>query len=423
MRELSKRDLQIEALGVPEGIVGEADRLFNIVVKAIYQTAPNNYRYSGKENEVVIHIGINQKFKISDLEIPSIQLIFIVDEMDKIDFIQLGNNERIRIIKKLGYRYEYTDKTFMLLLKLGCPIGTNLREIIEYFLSNDRQLKSILSHELMHKYDNYKKGSLDLLSGIRYRMISNQDLSNFMSVSMLFDYLYTVYMIESIVRPAEIASDMESGNISRSGFKKYVGIGSEEDDEENPFQKILNKIMGNFDSSKELNDSIKKIRDARNYTFDEFRNLLANDIFNTLPDNVQKMLQRGNVAKHEFFKGVIEPALENVMIDLHKGMFSDKVLNNILDELKRYNSTNPNPDTLQKIESDAKKLFNAYIKRYSYGLKHDKDDVNETMEYFKRLINNINIDADKSLKKIFRLYALAKDDTSSKLPNVIKKIK
>ena len=37
MKELSKRDLQIEALGVPKGIVGEADRLFNVVVKSIYQ--------------------------------------------------------------------------------------------------------------------------------------------------------------------------------------------------------------------------------------------------------------------------------------------------------------------------------------------------------------------------------------------------
>ena len=224
MRDLIKKILK-EEVGVPRGITDSAQKLYNDIITRLKRKI-----VTGNSNFSLAFKNTNKKYSFSDYQ--DFENIIVEFEFDGYDesethkgilVLGLGHNGKSQLDNGFKLNSVDTDE-IKLSINLAIPISISEIDnkiIIQTLQDNKSLIISSLAHELKHAYDSYKKPSETVKQRSLYGAYSGtrfgiEELDKFVY------YLYFITAIENLVRPSEIYSLMQQGEISQKDFLNFI---------------------------------------------------------------------------------------------------------------------------------------------------------------------------------------------------------
>lgn len=205
-----------EALGVPENIIESAINLYDYIFAYV-----SSLKNIASEDKYQIQIIGN--FRISDMNLRKINLTIELHTNNIDNFILIGMGQSSKNVINSLFQMEARikkDETD-LIIDLASPEKFEDEELIDFLSKNKKYLTSIIAHELKHAYDAFKKNTYNLLKKVEYNVYSD---SNFGGLKPLSEFLfnsYYIHHIENLVRPTELAAQIQLDKITPMEFKKF----------------------------------------------------------------------------------------------------------------------------------------------------------------------------------------------------------
>lgn len=360
-----------EKMGVPDNIVNSATGL--------YQSILQDFNTRGQSQDLIFKsmrgkdltdykIDLPLSIKIGNLEFNSVELNVRLlaatkSEKERVDIISWGvlNMPDRQDDYKLYYDKSAIDKIY---LNVIFVIASDVKfsDIYDYLNAKKSQMIGILSHELKHVYDKFMFGKSFLEDIIDYGTWS-QTRTGFGPIDDFIYYLYVISKTESLVRPSEIAGEILTLDLTKSDFRKFL----------------------------EENSTYKNLITIKNFSYDGLKKELHEDI-----ENIKKgFIDIEDESDEEIVDAVLEITFDKIIRGQSKSM-SDVL------RLSEPNSILIN--NLQiKIFGMCKDIefFKKYVDK---RLFKDKD------QFFIFWERKLKFEAEKTIKKITKLYDLCKDD-------------
>ena len=366
MRDLIKKILR-EEVGVPRGIVDSAQRLYNDIISRLKRKT-----ITGNSNFILTFKNVNGKYSFSDFQdFESIKVEFEFKEYSETDMhkgiliLGMGHNGQSRLDD--GFELINLD-TDNINLSIDLAIPETINEIdnkiiIKNLEDNKQMIVSSLSHELKHAYDGFKKPSEGLKQRSQYNVYSGTRFG-IEEIDEFVYFLYFITVIENLVRPSEIYSLMQQGEISQKDF--------------------LNFISSNrtYSTLKKINEfSVDKLIESLKQKPEEVDNLLSNVEDYEMPDSIdEKINDLLKVIYLELQKKTLQRAHSMLTNNFFEALFG------LSDEKMKF---------LNSFESEILKFKNNPLKYFEFQEKKFK------------------FVSEKMMKRLSKLYSLAK-------PNPIK---
>jgi len=366
MRDLIKKILR-EEVGVPRGIVDSAQRLYNDIISRLKRKT-----ITGNSNFILTFKNVNGKYSFSDFQdFESIKVEFEFKEYSETDMhkgiliLGMGHNGQSRLDD--GFELINLD-TDNINLSIDLAIPETINEIdnkiiIKTLEDNKQMIVSSLSHELKHAYDGFKKPSEGLKQRSQYNVYSGARFG-IEEIDEFVYFLYFITVIENLVRPSEIYSLMQQGEISQKDF--------------------LNFISSNrtYSTLKKINEfSVDKLIESLKQKPEEVDNLLSNVEDYEMPDSIdEKINDLLKVIYLELQKKTLQRAHSMLTNNFFEALFG------LSDEKMKF---------LNSFESEILKFKNNPLKYFEFQEKKFK------------------FVSEKMMKRLSKLYSLAK-------PNPIK---
>jgi hypothetical protein len=358
------KQLLREALGVPDNITNVGVEVYNKVLEYLNQQPadmlmvdmPNKIKITGeyKVGDTVfnkIKLKINSKvLKHHDNNLPKVYgMVF----RNKSDFdAQLFRNVSVN-----------KDGSVVLFIEIAINQTTTVEEVLEEFVKEKIKLTMALTHELKHAYDTYKNKVSNIYRNSEYRVFT--DLKT--QIPPLDQFLHDLYFtteVENLVRATEVASNIEQVGITKKQFLNFL----ESDDTYQNLKRINSfSLDGLINELRQYKPRIIKILDDAGYRIPSS----DDDLISLLLKLTYELIQG---RKFEFYQQAARLNDPFVSMLLQMSSIPRKEIKNYVDSLKR---------------------FDNYRQFFNYEQK------------------NFKIVTDKLLKKIHKLYAMAKDDNQS----------
>jgi hypothetical protein len=189
--------------------------------------------------------------------------------------------------------------------------------------------------------------------------------------------MYYIHGIENLVRPVEVASLMKSKNITKSQFREFI----------------------------ENSRVYRELVEIKNFTFEDFINQLKEN-----EDRLDALLNHiGENPSNMTIDQKIDRVLEVAYIDLVNNrmeMFVRMTEHHMDNMIKFGSQLGVLPRHLEKNAEKLQKTDEIRQKFLSYVMKYEKNPT----KFFEDEIENFQYIANKMIKKISKVYALAKDD-------------
>jgi hypothetical protein len=365
-----------EALGVPEKILDAAEVLFDIVannIKSINQKE-NEYGFRGKLD---FELGGKKKIVIDSYE-----LHVEVEEIENYDgevvIMSMGMAQSFNFDRKVMMKRIEPSSTAEVSITYGVSGEWEPHELYDTLMKERVLHLSSIAHELKHKYDKQAK-ELDLI-GRDAEYTATQRRSTFgipVIDHKFFRYMYYTSIAENLVRTTEIASKLKSKNITKSQFKEFL----------------------------EGNRVYKELLEIKNFTFDNLIEGMREQmnrvdaLLNHIGEDPEGMSENEKI---DMVLNLVYVNLVNMRMSTFMEMISDKG-DSLRDFLMQLAGRVP---SFLKDEDEEKKMDKLRDKFFNYVTKF-KDN---PTQFFKDECEKFNYVSTKMLKKISKLYALAKDD-------------
>jgi hypothetical protein len=356
MKEIIRQILR-EELGVPKGLLDVSKTVFDDFKNYFLSAIDEN------QNEYNFVIVPTQEAKIGDMVIDEIVFDIQIHEdsrFNEFNYARMGvsfqakidNTNKPRLVSK-----DY-DGVVEFEIHFVTPEGWKEQDVINYLQKNRSELLSSFSHELKHVYDGYKKPTSPLTERIDYET-AKKLMDMFPPLRKFSFVLYYTHVIENLVRPTELASAIESNEITKQNFIEFIK-------NQKTYQYLTYGKNLTLESLKEKLitkiPEIEKLFDIADVEYDGI-----ND-----KEKVEKLLNL-------YFVNMTNNKIE---------MFTDGLSDDIFEKVFGFSG--------DKFAS-AEKYQNQFRKY-----------VNTPEDYFKKEISEINKTSDKVLRKLLKLYALAK---------------
>jgi hypothetical protein len=372
----SQLRLITEALGVPENILDAADMLYDVVENDIrsIDDIQDEYNFKGK---IDFELGDKKKIRIDSYEL-NVKIEEMEGEEGVLDIISMGMGGRFGFDRDVYLKIN--EPSTILNLDITFAVGDNWKpeELIAKMEEERDEHVSALAHEIKHKYDKQAKEYSRMGPDAVYQ--ATQQKGNFAIPAIdrvFYRFMYYIHAIENLVRPTEVAYSMKRKNITKSQFKDFL--------EDNRVYKELLRI--------------------KNYTFDNFIQDLKQQ-----EDRLDGLLEHiGEDPSNMSIDEKINKVLELVYVDL---------VNNRMDIFMRM-TQGPMDDFLTfgaqlgmippGSEEKMKQLQKTNEIRQKFLSRTMRYEKNPT-KFFEDEFEEFNYIANKMLKKISKLYAMAKDD-------------
>ena len=361
-----------EALGVPDSLLNIAEEVFVMVSQHLKSITE-------KEDEYVFHnypnyeLGGKKKIKIEEIE-TTVNIEHFPQLKGKPEVMSMGMGQSFQFDRDVKLKKIEPSVTAELSLTFGVGDEWEPEDLYREFVNGKEKYLPSIAHELKHKYDKQVK-ELDLI-GRDAEYQSTQRYGNFgipVIDHKFMRYLYYAHMTENLVRPVEVASEMRLGNVTKSQFYQFL---------------TNNRVF-------------QELKEIKNFTFEKFINMIHKSM-----DRVDALIEHvgedpSTMTDNQKIKRVLELVYLN-LVNNKMDIFMDMTSNRgeeLRNELLRMMGQTINP-TGGEIGDVRKKFFN-YISKF-------KDN---PTEFFRSEIENLNYNANKILKRIYKLYAMAQDDT------------
>jgi len=398
MKYLKRFDLN-EAVGVPTGITDLAQKLYDSIIerlgmKNILFNREVSDKYTVDANEIELSFDLALSGKINDFEINEFNIKILIDEVNRKDSNNAGIigayfNPNTKIDRK-NFHIEYlSDGKINLGIKFDFPWSRSTKKdfwtksVKDILLSNKAQVVSTLGHELMHSYDlSFIKGGKDFEDVAKYSAISKLRFG-IPAVDEFFYYLYFISKTESIVRSAEIASRMEVQGVTKDDFLNFITN----------------------------NKTWKILKEMSEWTYQKFDDKLLESI-----DSIRDRLESSDIR--------VDNQSDEEVIETLKDLILNNIIGSKLDSLSgllrdpKYDS-DPFLELLtgKKAEEDPDlDIKNDFFQNF---LKNLKKDIKNSDYYFSNKEKMFKFESKKLLKKISKLFSMAKDTKTNKLHSKI----
>ena len=364
-----------EALGVPDAVLDAAEQVFDSVARNIKSIRTKKDEYVFRAN-VGVQLGDKKKIDIDDYEL-TVNVVHPDDYDEEPQIMSMGMVQQFNFDRNIMMKRTQQSSTAE--IEIDYAVSDNWEPIDLYntlMKSKTKHLASI-AHELKHKYDKQSK-KIDLIGReALYHSTMKMGRSGIPAIDSVFmRALYFVSMTENLVRPVEIASIMKSKNITKSQFKDFLM----------------------------KTDVYRELQNIKNYTFDDFINDMKEQM-----DRVDALLEHVNVdgledmSEDDKIKKVLQViygTLTNTRLDIFQDMTSirqDDFLSMFKDLFGQ---------DLRKNDPEQKGLEQVRNKFYNYAAKYKDNPV----KFFEDEFENFNYTANKVLKRLSKIYAIAQDD-------------
>ena len=374
----SQLKLITEALGVPENILDAADILYDVVESDIKSIDTNQDEYTF-DGSIQFELGDKKKIKIDSYEL-TVNLEKIDGEEGVLDIIQMGMGGLFGFNRDKYMKENQPSSTLELTITFAVGDNWKPQELIQKMEEERDEHVSSLAHEIKHKYDKQSKQYGLIGPDAEYQAVQKRGTFGIPVLDrVFFRYMYFISGIENLVRPTEVAYSLKRKNITKSQFKDFL----------------------------ENNRVYKELLEIKNFTYDNFINQLKDneDRLDALLEHIDEDPSEMNI--DEKISKVLEVAyidLVNNKMDLFMYMTEhagDEFLgfaaalgiapSDVEERMKGLQKTN-----------DIRQKFLKYVTKYQ----------NNPEKFFEVEIEKFNYVATKMLKKIGKLYAMAKDDES-----------
>lgn len=243
------------------------------------------------------------------------------------------------------YEYDKRKSEFDLTINYGMEYGDSVDEFIDFNRSKSTILKSIFTHELKHLYDLYIKGKSDIERFTDYSFSKTFDFNLTEVKKFIFNVYYTNGM-EDLVRTSEVFAMIRADKVTKPEFYTYL--------------KGLNIY--------------KRLKLCRDYSYSEMRAGLLEE-----RDMLLNVLEYNSL---EYDKDNDDDIIDKFMV-----LLTDEIKLN----LSRQYSKISNQTGMWDINRS-----NKYYSKLN-------DNIIE------RTIKNVNRTADRTLKRISKLYDMCSD--------------
>lgn len=362
MKGIIKNTLN-EALGVPEGILESAERLYLMCFNRIVKITDPILNGSKKEE---YNFTIKSNFKISDYTFTEISLSIDFVEVDQVDLVELYS-------MAFGHQSKFNDRSLKLVtivspnevkisIKFALTETAKISDVIELCKRSKDIMTASLAHELKHAYDHYKKPTESIPKMSIYHGVQQTGVP-IKPISVFLHYLYFVHGIENLVRPTEFSSLMKSSKISKKDFYNFLT---------NSEMYTMMRDINNFTYEKlksELKNYIPQI--------DGVLNRFTNETFDTDEEKIDEILR------------IVYVNLVNNTLNTTKSIMSNNFFEGLMGFQGKKN------EVFRKIVNYVMRFENNEKKFYLYEEKKFKH------------ISGI------MMKKLSKLYSMAQDEKSS----------
>ena len=364
-----------EALGVPDSILTAAEEVFDIVVNDVksIDEKEDTYAFSG---DLDFELGDKKKIVIDGYE-----LTVNVEELDGYDgnvlVISMGMGQSFNFDREVMMKRIEPSTTAEIEITFGVSENWEPHELYDTIMKERVKHLSAIAHELKHKYDKQAK-ELDLV-GRDAEYTATQRMSTFgipVIDHKFFRYMYYISIAENLVRTTEVASELKSKNITKSQFKEFL----------------------------ENNNVYKEFVEIKNFTFNSLIEGMKEQM-----DRVDALLEHigadpENMSENEKIDEVLNLVYVN-LVNLRMGIFND-MISDKADEIRNFlKLMSKNVPSFME-DDDKEKMDNLRSKFLNYLIKFQNDPTG----FFEAECEKFNYISTKMLKKISKLYAMAKDD-------------
>jgi len=377
---ITKNQLKLitEALGVPDNILEAADMLYDVVERNIksIDTKQDEYTFDGN---IQFELGDKKKVKINSYKL-TVNLEKIDGEEGVLDIVQMTMGGFFGFDRDKFMKQNIPSSILELIITFAVGDNWRPKELIQKMEEERDEHVSSLAHEIKHKYDKQSK-LYDLIGpDAEYQAIQKRGTFGIPVLdTVFFRYMYYISGIENLVRPTEVAYSMKRKNITKSQFREFL----------------------------ENNRVYKELLEIKNFTYDDFINQLkgSEDRLNALLEHIGEEPSEMNI--DEKINKVLEVAyidLVNNKMELFINMtehesdifleFAESLgilTSDVKERIKELQKTN-----------EIRQKFLKYVTKYQDNPK----------KFFEVEIEKFNYVSTKMLKKIGKLYAMAKDDES-----------
>ena len=372
----SQLRLITEALGVPDNILDAADMLYDVVEQDIktINTIQDEYTFDG---EINFELGDKKKIKIDSYEL-KVNIEEVEDEEGVLDIISMGMGGAFGFNRDV-YMKENEPST-ILELTITFAVGENWKPegLIQKMEEERDEHVSSLVHEIKHKYDKQSKQFGLIGQDAEYQATQRRGIFGIPAIDRVFyRYMYYIHAIENLVRPTEVAYSMRRKNITKSQFKEFL----------------------------ENNRVYKELLEIKNFSFDDFISQLKKQ-----EERLDKLLEHvGEDPSNMTIDEKIKKVLKVVHIDLVNNkmdLFVTMTEHSMDDFLKFGAQLGIMPPGFEEKLKGLEKTNEIRQKFFNYAIKYQENPT----KFFENEFKNFNFVANKMLKKISKLYAMAKDD-------------
>jgi hypothetical protein len=359
MRESIKKIIN-EVLGVPSGVLDSSEKLYGIIGKKLSKIID----LSDEEWEMEFRTNL----EILDFNIKKIDLTIKFVETDMLDKVAVAS-------MAFGNQSKFSDTKFVLInvidptrislsITFAGPERSTEQDMINCFKETKNDFISSLAHELTHAVNFFKKGRSSVKSIASYAGYQRTSFP-FKPIQDFLHYLYFIHSIENIVRPSEVASLMKSENIDKEKFYDF----------------LLN------------NTTYKMLQSINNFSYINMREELKRDY-----KNVKEFLKQIDVD--------VKPlkTKDDLVTELLRIVYINLVNNSV--KTVQSMMTNNFLESFLGFQGEKNKFFDKMIKFFS---RFDKNPE----EFYLYEEKNFKYVSEKMMKKLIKLYDLAKTNPSS----------
>ena len=372
----SQLKLLNEIVGVPENILQAAEKLYSEVEKHVksINTKEEEYEFYGSLN---VELGEKKKIQITDY-ILTVKTEEIENYNGKPDIASMGVLQAFMFDRKILMKV--SEKTPKLELVINFVVSENWEPYELYETMEKDKINQIasLAHELKHKYDKQAKPFALVGKDAEYQATQSAGTFGIPAIDRkFFRYAYFITGIENLVRPTEVASQMRSQNIKKSDFEEFTKT-----------ERVF-----------------KELTEIKNYTFEKFIEEIKSNMprVDALLDYIDEdYSDMDDDEKIETVLNLVYMNIANRRAEIFIEMTSEG-----LDDLIRMSSVfGQIPSTLIKKAKELQKTDEVRKKFLSYVTKHQ----NNPIKFFEEEIENFSYVANKMLKRLVKLYSIAKDE-------------
>jgi hypothetical protein len=205
-----------EALGVPENIINSAIKLYDYIFAYVSSL-------SQIDSEDKYKTQIIGDFRIADMNLKKINLKIELYKIPGLDFtlFGMGKSAETKINSLFQMEAVIRNDEIDLMMDFGCPKSFENEEMIEFLKQNRNKLIPIVAHELKHGYDTFKKRTSNLSKHVDYVIFSEASFGRIKPLTVFLFNSYYIHNIENLVRPTEMAADIELRKTTPKEFYKF----------------------------------------------------------------------------------------------------------------------------------------------------------------------------------------------------------